>query len=78
MLSCQKPLHAAVIHPLFFLAEQLIYLVVYFQFSVQSYSILYENAPPLPVSLPSTGEGYREGVIFILRCARSGHEGYSE
>jgi hypothetical protein len=37
---------------------------------------LYENAP-LPVSLPSTGEGGVE-VIFILRCARTGHGGYSQ
>ena len=38
--------------------------------------ILYENAPSLYPS-PSMGEGYREGVIFILRCARTGHGGYS-
>jgi len=33
---------------------------------------LYENAP----SSLSTGEGYREGGIFILRCARPGHGSY--
>jgi len=33
--------------------------------------------PPSLYPSPSTGEG-GGGVIFILRCARPGHGGYSE
>ena len=38
----------------------------------------YMKITPSLYPSPSTGEGYREGVVFILRCSRHGHGGYYE